>query len=581
MITDPSPAEPVEPRRSQAWFAAPGRNGFIHRSWLRNQGHTDEAFDGRPVIGIVNTWSELTPCNGHLRQLAEAVKRGVLLAGGYPFELPAMSLGETLVRPTAMLYRNLLSMEAEESIRANPLDGVVLLSGCDKTTPGLLMGAASVDLPAIMVTGGPMLNGKFQGRDIGSGTAVWQLGEELRAGRISAADFAEAEVCMSRSPGHCMTMGTASTMACVVEALGMTLPGAAAIPAPDSRRVATAQRAGQRVVAMVAEGLRPSAVLTREAFDNAVRVNAAISGSTNAVVHLLALAGRVGVRFGLHDFQALTEEVPVIADLQPSGRFLMEDFFYAGGVPQVMAELGNLIHTDHVTVTGRPVADNIAGTRCWDRRVIATVVDPVRPPGAGTMVLWGTLSPAGAVLKVSAASPELLAHRGPALVFERVEDYLAVCDDPELPVTAETVLVVKGAGPKGYPGFPEVGNLPMPKKLLDAGILDMVRVSDARMSGTGYGTCVLHVSPESAAGGPLALVRTGDLVELDASAHRLDLLVGPEVLEARRAEWSPPPRPVERGWVRLYVDHVLGADRGADLDVLVGGSGDGVPRHSH
>jgi L-arabonate dehydrase len=581
MSADSSPGPSGRARRSQAWFAAPGRNGFLHRSWLRNQGHTDEAFDGRPVIGIVNTWSELTPCNGHLRQLAEAVKRGVLLAGGYPFELPAMSLGETLIRPTAMLYRNLLSMEAEESIRANPLDGVVLLSGCDKTTPGLLMGAASVDLPTIMVTGGPMLNGKFQGRDIGSGTAVWQLGEELRAGRISEADFAEAEVCMSRSAGHCMTMGTASTMACMVEALGMTLPGAAAIPAPDSRRAVAAQRAGQRIVSMVTEGLRPSAVLTREAFENAIRVNAAISGSTNAVVHLLALAGRVGVPLDLHDFQELTDEVPVLVDLQPSGKYLMEDFFYAGGVPQVMAELGALIHTDHVTVTGASVADNIAGTRCFDRRVIATVAEPVRPPGSGTLVLWGTLCPNGAVLKVSAATPELLAHRGPALVFEQIEDYVAHMDDPDLPVTPDTVLVVKGAGPKGYPGFPEVGNLPMPKKLLDQGITDMVRVSDARMSGTGYGTCVLHVSPESAVGGPLALVRTGDLIELDATGHRLDLLVDPQVLEARRAQWRPPARPADRGWVRLYVDHVLGADQGADLDVLVGGSGDGVPRHSH
>lgn len=581
MTTD-RPLEPVaSDRRSQAWFAAPGRNGFLHRSWLRNQGHTDEAFDGRPVIGIVSTWSELAPCNGHLRQLAEAVKRGVLMAGGYPFEVPTMSLGETLIRPTAMLYRNLLAMVAEETIRSNPLDGVVLLSGCDKTTPGLLMGAASVDLPAIMVTGGPMLNGKFQGRDIGSGTAVWQLGEELRAGRITEADFAEAEVCMSRSPGHCMTMGTASTMACLVEGLGMTLPGAAAIPAPDSRRVATAQRAGQRIVAMVEEDLRPSRVLTREAFDNAIRLNAALSGSTNAVVHLLALAGRVGVPLDLRDFQALTDDVPVLADLVPSGRFLMEDFFYAGGVPQVLAELGDLVHTGHVTVTGRTVADNIAGTRCWNREVIATRDAPVQPAGAGTRVLWGSLCPEGAVIKVSAASPELLEHRGPALVFERIEDYMAACDDPDLPVTAETVLVVKGAGPRGYPGFPEVGNLPMPKKLLDAGILDMVRVSDARMSGTGYGTCVLHVSPEAAAGGPLALVRTGDVVELDAAGHRLDLLVDPGELEARRAAWSAPAPPAERGWVRLYVEHVQGAERGADLDFLVGGSGDDVPRHSH
>jgi L-arabonate dehydrase len=580
-VSADQPSEVAVARRSQAWFAAPGRNGFVHRSWLRNQGHTDEAFDGRPIIGIVNTWSELTPCNGHLRQLAEAVKRGVLLAGGYPFELPAMSLGETLIRPTAMLYRNLLSMEAEESIRANPLDGVVLLSGCDKTTPGLLMGAVSADLPAIMVTGGPMLNGKFHGRDIGSGTAVWQLGEELRAGTITPADFAEAEVCMSRSPGHCMTMGTASTMACVVEALGMTLPGAAAIPAPDSRRVATAQRAGQRIVAMVDEGLRPSDVLDRQAFENAIKVNAAVSGSTNAVVHLLALAGRAGVSLDLNDFQRLTDEVPVLVDIMPSGRFLMEDFYYAGGVPQVMVELGDLLHTGHVTVTGRPVAENIAGSRCWNREVIGTRAQPVQPPGAGTRVLWGTLCPAGAVIKVSAASPHLLAHRGPALVFDSIEDYLAVCDDPDLAVDAGTVLVVKGAGPRGYPGFPEVGNLPIPKRLLAAGVTDMVRVSDARMSGTGYGACVLHVSPEAAAGGPLALVQTGDVIELDAGDHRLDLMVDADELERRRAAWSPPAPPVERGWVKLYVDHVLGADQGADLDILVGRSGDAVPRHSH
>jgi len=572
---------PSSARRSQAWFAAPGRNGFLHRSWLRNQGHTDEAFDGRPIIGIANTFSELTPCNAHLRQVADAVKQGVLMAGGYPFEFPVMSLGETLIRPTAMLYRNLLSMEAEESIRGNPLDGVVLLSGCDKTTPGLLMGAASVDIPTIMVTGGPMLNGKFRGRDIGSGTAVWQLGEELRAGRITEADFAEAEVCMSRSAGHCMTMGTASTMACLVEALGMQLPGSAAIPAPDSRRLLTARRAGQRIVSMVEEQLRPSAIMTTEAFENAVRVNAALSGSTNAVVHLLALAGRVGVPLTLGDFNRLTEKVPVLVDLMPSGRYLMEDFFYAGGLPQVMVELGDLLHGDAMTVTGRTIADNIAGSQCFNREVIRTVDEPVMPPGNGTRILSGSLCPEGAVLKVSAASPRLLSHAGPALAFERIEDYLAVCDDPDLAVDADSILVVKGAGPKGYPGFPEVGNLPMPKKLLDAGVTDMVRISDARMSGTGYGTCVLHVCPESASGGPLALVQTGDRIELDVGEHRLDLIVDEAELESRRQGWKPPDPPSERGWVRLYVDHVQGANCGADLDLLVGGSGWEVPRHSH
>lgn len=548
---------------------------------MRNQGHTDEAFDGRPVIGIANTFSELTPCNGHLRRVAEAVKRGVLMAGGYPFEFPAMSLGESLMRPTAMLYRNLLAMEAEETIRANPLDGVVLLSGCDKTTPGLLMGAASVDLPTIMVTGGPMLNGKFHGKDIGSGTGLWELSEQLRAGLITEMDFAQAEVCMSRSAGHCMTMGTASTMACLVEALGMSLPGSAAIPAADSRRLATAQRAGQRIVTLVQEGLRPSEVMTKQAFENAVMVNAAITGSTNAVVHLLALAGRVGVDLDLAGFAAVTDKVPALVNIQPSGEYLMEEFFYAGGVPAVMAELAGLLHLEQVTASGQSVAEVIASARCWDRQVIAPFAEPFHPAGSGTTVLWGSLAPRGAVLKVSAATPALLSHRGRALSFERIEDYLAVCDDPGLDVDASTVLVIKGAGPKGYPGFPEVGNPPVPKKLLLGGVTDIVRVSDARMSGTGYGTCVLHVSPESAAGGPLALVRTGDWIRLDAAAHRLDLEVDEATLAARRATWVPPAPPAARGWVRIYVDHVLGSELGADLDVLVGSSGHGVPRHSH
>jgi L-arabonate dehydrase len=561
--------------RSSDWFGAEGRQGFLHRSWIRNEGFTDELFDGRPVIGIANSWSELTPCNAHLRTVAEAVKRGVLMAGGFPLEFPTMSLGETIMRPTTMLYRNLMAMEVEESLRANPLDGVVLLSGCDKTTPAQLMGAA------IMVTGGPMLNGKFRGRDIGSGTAVWQLTEEFRAGQISAEDLTEAEVCMSRSAGHCMTMGTASTMACLAEALGMQLPGSAAIPAVDSRRLVMAQRSGQRIVDMVREGVRPSHILTRQAFENAVWVNAALGGSTNAIVHLLALAGRVGVPLDLDDFDHLTSEVPVLVNLMPSGKFLMEDFFYAGGLPVVMAELGDLLHRDHVTVSGHDVAANIKDATCWNREVIAPVDAPFQPTGSGTAVLRGNLCPNGAVIKVSAASEELLNHVGPALVFDSVEEYSAVCDDLALPVTWDTVLVVRGAGPKGYPGFPEVGNVPLPRALMEAGVTDMVRISDARMSGTGYGTCVLHVAPEAAIGGPIALIRTGDLIQLDVVGRRLDLLVDEAILADRRTEWSAPAPSTERGWARLYVDHVLGADQGADLDFLVGASGDAVPRHSH
>jgi L-arabonate dehydrase len=580
MTVEPG-AEEDSAMRSADWFGAEGRQGFLHRSWIRNQGFTDELFDGRPVIGIANSWSELTPCNAHLRTVAEAVKRGVLMAGGFPLEFPTMSLGETIMRPTTMLYRNLMAMEVEESLRANPLDGVVLLSGCDKTTPAQLMGAASVDLPAIMVTGGPMLNGKFRGKDIGSGTAVWQMTEEFRAGKLTAADLTEAESCMSRSAGHCMTMGTASTMACLAEALGMQLPGSAAIPAVDARRLVAAQRSGERIVAMVREGLRPSAVLTRPAFENAIRVNAALGGSTNAIVHLLALAGRVGVPLNLADFDQMTAEIPVLVNLMPSGQFLMEDFFYAGGLPVVMAELGDLLHRDHVTVTGQSVEKNIEGATCWNREVIAPLDLPCQPAGSGTAVLRGNLCPDGAVLKMSAASDHLLVHEGPALVFDSVEAYLEVCDDADLAVTADTVLVVRGAGPKGYPGFPEVGNVPLPRVLLEAGVTDMVRVSDARMSGTGYGTCILHVAPEAAVGGPIALVRTGDRIRLDARRRRLELVVDDAILADRRRQWTAPEPGTDRGWVRLYREHVLQANEGADLDFLVGSSGDGVPRHSH
>ncbi|MGH9059770.1 MAG: dihydroxy-acid dehydratase, partial [Acidimicrobiales bacterium] len=454
-------------------------------------------FDGRPVIGIANSWSELTPCNAHLRDLAEAVKRGVWQAGGFPLEFPTMSLGETLMRPSTMLFRNLMAMEVEESIRANPLDGVVLLAGCDKTTPAQLMGAASVDLPAVMVTGGPMLNGKFRGCDIGSGTDVWRMSEDVRAGAMTEADFFEAEACMSRSHGHCMTMGTASTMACMTEALGLTFPGAAALPAVDAGRYRVAQRAGQRIVAMVAEELRPSRILTRAAFENAIRANAAVGGSTNAVLHLLALAGRVGVPLALDDFDRLGAEVPTLVDLKPSGRFLMEDFAYAGGLPAVLAEIADLLHLDTTTVTGRTLGEELAGARCHNREVIRPRAEPLLPAGTGTVVLRGNLAPDGAVLKVSAATPELCQHRGKALVFDSIEDYEEAVDRPDLEVDPSDVLVVRHAGPRGYPGMPEIGNLALPAKLLAAGVTDMVRISDARMSGTSYGTVVLHTAPEA------------------------------------------------------------------------------------
>jgi L-arabonate dehydrase len=565
--------------RSHQWFGEQGRNGFIHRSWMRNQGFTPEVFDGRPVIGICNTWSELTPCNAHLRRVAEAVKRGVWQAGGFPVEFPVMSLGETLLRPTAMLFRNLLSMDTEESLRGNPIDGAILLSGCDKTTPGTIMGAASVDLPTITVTGGPMLNGKFRGCDIGSGTAVWQLTEDLRAGRLTEDEYADAEVGMSRSNGHCMTMGTASTMACMAEALGLQLPGSAAIPAVDARRFAIAQRAGQRIVQMVHEDLRMSKVVTRASFANAARANAALGGSTNAIIHLLAIAGRLGIDVTLDDLDGWARDIPWLVDLQPSGKYLMEDFYYAGGLPAVLRELLPVLDADAMTVTGRPIGENVANAP-RHTEVIHAYGDPLGV-GAGTAVLRGNLAPDGAVIKQSAASERLLRHRGRALVFPSIEEYDARKDDPDLDVDADTVLVLQNSGPRGYPGMPEVGNLELPKKLLDAGVDDVVRVSDARMSGTAYGTVVLHVAPEAAVGGPLALVRTGDWVELDVPARRLTLDVPDDELARRREEWVPPEPPTDRGWARLYVDHVLQADRGCDLDFLAGGSGSGVARQSH
>ena len=549
---------------------------------MKNQGLPHHLFDGRPVIGICNTWSELTPCNAHFRLLAERVKRGVYEMGGFPLEFPVMSLGETIMRPTTMLYRNLVSMDVEESIRANPLDGVVLLVGCDKTTPALLMGAASCDLPTIVVSGGPMLNGRFRDQQIGSGTSVWKFDAMVRSGEMSMQEFMDAEACMSRSPGHCMTMGTASTMASMSESLGMALPTNAAIPAADSRRNVLAHVAGRRIVGMVEEDLTMSKILTREAFENAIRTNGAIGGSTNAVVHLLALAGRIGVDLSLDDWDTLGRDVPCIVNLMPSGKYLMEDFFYAGGLPVVHRELGEagLLHTGAVTANGQPIWENVKDAECWNRDVIFPLSEPFKERG-GIAVLRGNLAPRGAILKPSAASDSLMRHRGRAVVFEDIDDYYARIDDPELDVDGTCVLVLKGCGPKGYPGFPETGNVGLPAKLLKQGVSDMVRISDARMSGTAYGTVVLHTAPEAAAGGPLAFVRDGDEIELDVPAGRLVLHVCDDEIERRRAAWQPPEPHTARGYVKLYIDHVMQADTGADLDFLIGGSGAEVPRDNH
>jgi L-arabonate dehydrase len=568
--------------RSAGWFGKADRDGFAHRSWMRNQGLPDSAFDGRPVIGICNTWSELTPCNAHFRRIADYVKRGVWEAGGLPLEFPVMSLGESNLRPTAMLFRNLASMDAEESIRANPIDGVVLLCGCDKTTPSLVMGAASCDLPTLVVSGGPMLNGKFRGHDIGSGTDVWRLSEEVKAGHLTLPEFMEAESCMSRSSGHCMSMGTASTMASMVEALGLGLPHNAAIPAVDSRRYVLAHLAGRRIVEMVHEDLRISKILTREAFENAIRVNGAVGGSTNAVIHHLAMAGRIEVKVTLDDWDRLGHEVPTLVDLMPSGRFLMEDFYYAGGVPAVVRALGErgLIHKDALTVNGKTIWENCKDAPNWNQEVIRTFDKPLVEHG-GVAVLRGNLAPDGAVLKPSAASPHLMRHRGRAVVFETIEHYKQRIDDPALEVDENCVLVLKNCGPKGYPGMAEVGNMSLPAKILKRGITDMVRVSDARMSGTAYGTVVLHVCPEAAVGGPLALVRDGDFIELDVEARRLHLEVAQDELDRRRAQWQKPELPMKGGYQQLYVEHVNQANTGADFDFLLGRRGTVVTRESH
>ena len=566
-------------RRSHAWFGKTDRDGFMHRSWIKNQGYPHDEFDGRPVIGICNTWSELTPCNGHFRELAEFVKRGVYEAGGFPLEFPVMSLGETQLRPTAMLFRNLASMDVEESIRGNPIDGVVLLMGCDKTTPSLMMGAASCDLPTIGVSGGPMLNGKFRGTDIGSGTGVWQMSEMVRAGEMTQEDFTAAESCMHRSKGSCMTMGTASTMASMVEALGMSLPENAAIPAADTRRNRLAQLSGRRIVELVKEDIRMSKILTREAFENAIRTNAAIGGSTNAVIHLIAIAGRMGVKLDLDDWDRLGAEVPCLLNLQPSGKYLMEDFYYAGGLPAILREIKPLLHLGQLTANGKTLGENIDNAPCYNRDVIKTPDEPFMKD-AGIAILRGNLAPDGAVIKPSAASKHLLQHRGRAVVFEDIEDFHARIDGDELDIDEHCIMVLKNCGPKGYPGMAEVGNMPLPPKILQKGITDMVRISDGRMSGTAYGTVVLHTSPEAAAGGTLALVQNGDMIELDVAGRRLNLEVSDQELARRRLSWKPPVHP-NRGYQKLYVDHVQQAHLGADLDFLVGGSGAEVPRESH
>jgi dihydroxy-acid dehydratase len=568
--------------RSRDAYGRADRDGFIHRSWMKSEGLPDDVFDGRPVIGICNTWSELTPCNAHLREIADHVKRGVWEAGGLPLEFPVMSLGETQMRPTAMLFRNLLAMEVEESIRANPIDGVVLLGGCDKTTPGQLMGAASVDLPTIVVSSGPMLNGKYRGCDIGSGTSVWKFSEAVRAGEMDLKDFMDAESGLSRSPGTCMTMGTASTFACLVEAMGLSLPYNGTIPAVDARRRVLAHQSGRAIVAAVKNDLRLSQILTRAALENAIRTIAVIGGSTNVVLHLLAIAGRLGLPLDLADFDRLTSAIPLLVDLQPSGKHLMEDFHYAGGLPAALKQIADTLHCDAPTVAGWTLGEILAQAVCYNESIIRSINNPVRSQ-SGIWVLHGNLCPGGAIMKPSAAGETLYHHRGRAVAFDTIEDYKARMDDPDLEVDKDSIVVLKGCGPKGYPGMPEVGNLPLPKKILAQGVKDMVRISDARMSGTAFGTVILHVTPESEAGGPLAIVRTGDEIVLDGQARTLNLLLSDQDIAARLTEWRRQ-RPVQRykrGYYQLYVEHVLQADKGCDLDFLVGSSGSTVVRESH
>jgi dihydroxy-acid dehydratase len=567
--------------RSRDWFGRKDKDGIIYRSWMKNQGMPPDMFDGRPVIGICNTFSELTPCNAHFREHAESVKKGVLEAGGFPVEFPIMSLGETLLKPTAMLFRNLASMDTEESIRGNPIDGVVLLTGCDKTTPSTVMGAASVGLPTIVVPGGPMLNGRYNGQTIGSGTHVWKFDEDMKTSKMTQEECEFAESCMSRSIGHCMTMGTASTMACMVESLGLTLSGAAAIPAADSRKKVMAQLSGRRIVEMVKENLSIDKILTRQAFENAIMVNSAVGGSSNFVIHLTAIAGRIGVDLKLDDFDRLGSKIPLLLNLMPSGEYLMEDFYYAGGLPVILNELKDKLHKKVITVTGKNHHDNIKNnTECYNGKVIANYQSPFKPE-AGIVVVKGNLAENGAVLKPSAATPALMKHKGRAVVFESIEDYHRRIDDPALDIDETCVMVLKYVGPVGYPGMPEVGNMALPKKILEKGIKDMVRISDGRMSGTAYGTAVLHVSPESAIGGNLALVQNGDIIELNVEKRFLHLHVSDEELEQRRKNWTAPKPAATRGYVSMYIKHVQGADKGADLDFLQGSSGSVVARDSH
>lgn len=566
--------------RSHDWFGSNDKMGFVHRSWLRNQGYPDDYFKGRPVIGICNTWSELTPCNGHLRDFAEVVKRGVVEAGGFPLEFPVTSLGETIMRPTTMLFRNLAAMDTEETIRANPLDGVVLLTGCDKTTPSTLMGACSVDLPTLVVPGGPMLNGRFKGECLGSGSFNWMVKEKMLVENYTEADILEAEIGVARSAGHCMTMGTASTMACMVEALGLTLPGAAAIPAVDARKKVLAQLSGRRIVEMVKEDLKLSKVLTRQAFENAIVVNAAVGGSTNFIIHLLAIAGRIGVDLTLEDFDTIGSKIPLLVNLKPAGKYLMEDFYYAGGLPVVIRELKKHLYNDVITVNGKSLGENNTLPVCYNQDVITTIDQPLQEQ-AGIAVLKGNLCAQGAIIKPSAASKHLMKHTGRAVVFETMEDYHARIDREDLDIDENSVIVLKGVGPVGYPGMPEVGNVDLPEKLLRKGVRDMIRISDGRMSGTAAGTVVLHVAPESAVGGTLALVEDGDLIELDVERRVLQLHVAEDELERRRAAWQAPRPRADRGYVKFYIDHVQQAHLGADLDILQGGSGCEVTRNLH
>jgi dihydroxy-acid dehydratase len=553
--------------RSQEWWDRSEYYGFARRAWLRSEGLNRDAFDGRPVIGICNSWSELNNCNLHLRTVAEAVKRGVWASGGLPLEFPTISLGEMFMRPTAMLYRNLMAMDVEESIRANPIDGVVLLCGCDKTTPAQLMGCASADIPAIVVPGGPMLSGQWRNQRLGSGTDGRKLFDLFRQGKLGEEEWEEIESGISRSAGHCTVMGTASTMTSLAEALGMTLTGCANIPAPDSRRLAIAEMSGRRIVDIVKEDLRPSRIMTREALENAITVDMAIGGSTNAVVHLLAIAGRLGIDLHLDDFDAISRRTPYIVNVKPSGKYLMEDFFYAGGLPAVMREILPYLHGDALTVTGKTIRENVEHAACHNQDVIRTVADPLHPEG-GTIVLRGNLAPDGAVLKQTAASARLLKHRGRAYVFENHHEMIAQVEREDLPITGDSILVMKNGGPKGAPGFPEWGHIPMPRVLLNQGVDDIVRISDARMSGTSFGTVVLHVAPESAVGGPLALVRTGDEIELNADSRSLTLCVPEDELDRRRTSFVAPSPNYERGYGRLFLEHVTQANLGCDFDFL-------------